>query len=178
MSSERLPPADVDAVVFDVDGVLTDGTLHYTLEGESIKVFHARDGMGMAMLRDSGVRMALISGRSSPMIEARVRELGVTAVKFSRMDKAQALRELSEEWELPFARIAAMGDDLVDIPMLRRVGFSAAPSDADPRVCALVDRVMRSPGGRGAVREFAELVLQARGDFGPYALRFELGESA
>lgn len=175
-SPEIIPPADVDAVVFDVDGVLTDGTLHYTAEGESIKVFHARDGMGMAMLRDSGVRMALISGRSSPMIEARVRELGVSALKFARMDKARALQELSDEWELPVARIAAIGDDLVDLPMLRRVGFSAAPSDADPRVRAVVDRVMQSPGGRGAVREFAELVLRARGDFARFAQRFELGE--
>ena len=178
MNAPKLPPADVDAVVFDVDGVLTDGTLHYTTEGESIKVFHARDGMGMAMLRDSGVRMALISGRSSPMLEARVRELGVTALKLARMDKARALQELVEEWQLPFERIAAMGDDLVDLPMLRRAGFSAAPSDADPRVRAVVDRVMQHPGGRGAVRELAELVLHARGDFAQFAQRFELGDPA
>jgi 3-deoxy-D-manno-octulosonate 8-phosphate phosphatase (KDO 8-P phosphatase) len=176
VSEFREMPADVEAVVFDVDGVLTDGCLHYTAEGETQKVFHARDGMGMAMLRDSGVRMALISGRHSPVIETRVRELGVTWVKFGRMDKARALQELADEWEIPLARIAAIGDDLVDLPMLRRAGFSAAPSDADPRVRAVVDRVMTLPGGRGAVRELAELVLRARGDFARFAARFELEE--
>ena len=174
MSSDRLPPSDVEAVVFDVDGVLTDGTLHYSAEGETLKVFHARDGMGMAMLRDCGVRMAIVSGRASPVIEARVRELGVGPVKFRRMDKARALSELCEEWELEPRRIAAIGDDLVDIPMLRRAGFSAAPADADARVRAAVDRVMSAPGGRGAVRELAELVLRARGDFDALARRFEL----
>lgn len=168
------PPADVDAVVFDVDGCLTDGTLHYGSDGEKTKVFHSRDGMGMAMLRDSGVRMAVISGRASPIIEARLRELGVTEFAFRRMDKRRAIEELERTWSLPAARMAAIGDDLVDVPMLRAVGFAAAPSDADPRVKTVAHRVMDRPGGRGAVRDLAELVLRARGDWDTMVRRFEL----
>lgn len=168
------PPADVDAVVFDVDGCLTDGRLYYGVDGENQKVFHARDGMGMAMLRDSGVRMAVVSGRASPIIEARMRELGVTEFAYRRMDKRRAIEELEERWQLPASRIAALGDDLVDVPMLRAVGFGAAPSDADTRVQAAADRVMTRPGGLGAVRELAELVLRARGDWPKMASRFEL----
>ena len=169
-----MPPADVDGVVFDVDGCLTDGRLHYGFDGENTKVFHARDGMGMAMLRDCGVRMAVISGRASPIIEGRLRELGVSVFEFQRMDKRRALHEVAEQWELPVSRIAVMGDDLVDIPMLRAAGFGAAPADADPRVQAVADRVMQRPGGRGAARELAELVLRARGDWARIVERFEL----
>lgn len=174
MSEGRTPPADVDAVVFDVDGCLTDGTLHYGVDGENTKVFHARDGMGMAMLRDSGVRMAVVSGRASPIIEARLRELGVTEFAYRRMDKRRAIEELEATWELPASRIAAIGDDLVDVPMLRSVGFAAAPADADARVKAVAHRVLQSDGGRGAVRELAELVLRARGDWKTMVKRFEL----
>ena len=168
------PPADVDGVVFDVDGCLTDGTLHYGSDGESTKVFHARDGLGMAMLRDCGVRMAVISGRASPIIQSRLGELGVTVFKFRRMDKARAIEELAEEWSLAPTRMAAVGDDLVDVPMLRTVGYGTAPADADPRVQAVAHRVLAHPGGRGAVRELAELVLRARGDWERITARFEL----
>lgn len=172
--SDARPPADVDGIVFDVDGCLTDGRLYYGVDGENAKVFHARDGMGMAMLRDSGVRMAVVSGRASPIIETRMRELGVTAFAYRRMDKRRAIEELEREWSLPASRIAAIGDDLVDVPMLRAVGFAVAPSDADSRVKAVVDRVMTRPGGQGAIRELAELVLRARGDWPKMIARFEL----
>ena len=175
--SGALPPSDVDAVVFDVDGCLTDGALHYGVDGENTKVFHARDGMGMAMLRDSGIRMAVVSGRASPIIEARLVELGVSVFKYRRMDKRRAIEELVEEWDLPASRMAAIGDDLVDVPMLRAVGFAIAPADADDRVQAVAHRVSSRPGGRGAVRELAELVLRARGDWPTMARRFELEDT-
>lgn len=168
-------PSDIAAVVFDVDGVLTDGSLYYGIEGEQLKVFSARDGMGMAMLRDSGVRMGIVSGRSSPVIEERVRELGIDQIAFRRMDKALALEELATRWKIPVERIACIGDDVVDVPMLRRAGYSACPADADPRVLRVVDRVCESAGGRGAVRELAEAVLRARGDWSVQVERFELG---
>lgn len=174
MSHQVVPASDVDAVVFDVDGCLTDGTLHYGFEGEKTKVFHARDGMGMAMLRDCGVRMAVVSGRASPIIEARLKELGVTEFSYRRLNKRRAIEELEATWNLPAARIAAIGDDVVDVPMLRAVGFGAAPSDAEASVRAVADRVLTRPGGRGAVRELAELVLRARGDWAKMVERFEL----
>lgn len=176
MSSESrsTPSRDVDAVVFDVDGVLTDGCLYYGPTGEELKVFHARDGLGMAMLRDSGVRMGVVSGRNSPLVESRLRELGVSLFEMGRMDKAIALDQLLEQWELPASRVAVIGDDLVDIPMLRRAGFGAAPADADPRVRAVANRVLDANGGHGAVRELAELVLRARGDWEAQCARFEV----
>lgn len=153
----------IEGVVFDVDGVLTDGTLFYGIEGEALKAFSARDGMGMAMLRESGIRMAIVSGRESPVVEARAQSLGVAPVEMGRMDKATALVEIARDWDLALGRIAVIGDDLVDIPMFRKAGLSAAPADADPRVRERADLVLEANGGRGAVREFCEIILRRRG---------------
>jgi len=130
------------------------------------------------MLRDAGVPMAVVSGRSSPSLSARLAELGVDAIHFARMDKAEALRQVCQAWSVDPSRVAAMGDDLVDIPMLRRVGFSAAPADADSRVRDLVHHVCSAGGGRGAVRELCELVLRSRGDWAAVATRFELEDAS
>lgn len=164
----------IEGVVFDVDGVLTDGTLYYGIEGESMKAFSARDGMGMAMLRESGIRMAIVSGRESPVVEARAKSLGVDPVEMGRMDKAAALTEIARGWGVAPARIAVVGDDLVDIPMFRRAGLSAAPADADPRVRDRADIVLTAAGGRGAVRELCEIVLRRRGLWKGMLRRFEL----
>lgn len=172
----QVPGFAVQGVVLDIDGVLTDGSLCYAADGELFKVTSARDGLGMAMLRDAGVRIAVVSGRKSPSLAARLAELGVSTVHFARMDKAEALQQVCAEWSVDPSQLAAMGDDLVDIPMLRRVGFSAAPADADPRVRAMVRHVCASGGGRGAVRELCELVLRSRGDWAAVAERFETGE--
>ena len=172
-----VPDFAVEGLVLDIDGVLTDASLYYTPDGEVLKVVSARDGMGMAMLRDAGVPMAVISGRSSPSLLARLRELGVSAIEFSRMDKAEALARICDDWGTDVAKVAAMGDDLVDVPMLRRAGWSAAPADADPRVAALADYVCNAGGGRGAVREVCELVLRSRGEWDAIEQRFELGEA-
>lgn len=167
----------VEAVVFDVDGVLTDGTLFYGIDGEALKAFSARDGMGMAMLRDSGIRMAIVSGRRSPVVEARARSLGVSPVEMGRMDKASALEEIARVWKLDCAQIGVVGDDLVDVPMFRRAGFSAAPSDADPRVIEQADLRLEAAGGRGAVREFCEIVLRDRGLWAAMLARFDMEEA-
>ncbi len=166
-------PAGVKGVVFDVDGVLTDGMLYFDVHGESLKRFSARDGMGMAMLRDSGFLMAIVSGRNSPVVEKRARDLGVDPVILGRMDKAEALVEIARRWDCSCEELAAVGDDLVDLPMLRRAGFSAAPADADPRVLELVDLKLNHAGGRGAVRELAEVLLRAQGKFASFLERFE-----
>jgi 3-deoxy-D-manno-octulosonate 8-phosphate phosphatase (KDO 8-P phosphatase) len=166
--------ASVVGVVFDVDGVLTDGSLHFDREGESTKVFSARDGMGMAMLRDSGIKMAIVSGRPSPVVEERARSLGVHPVLLGRMDKAAALEEIANQWQVSCDELAAVGDDLVDIPMLRRAGLSAAPADADPRVREAVELELTASGGRGAARELCEFILSAQGKLEAFLKRFEV----
>lgn len=169
-----VPEFAVGGLVLDIDGVLTDASLYYSAEGETLKVMSARDGMGMAMLRDASVPMAVVSGRASPVIEARLAELGVEGIEFRRMDKSAAFISICRDWGLEPGQVAAIGDDLVDIPMLRRAGFSAAPADADPRVRRVVHHVCAAPGGRGAVRELCELVLRSRGEWAAIAERFEL----
>jgi 3-deoxy-D-manno-octulosonate 8-phosphate phosphatase (KDO 8-P phosphatase) len=171
------PDFAVEGLVLDVDGVLTDSSLYYAPEGEMLKVVSARDGMGMAMLRDAGVRMAVVSGRSSPTVLQRLKELGVSAIEFSRMDKAEAFTKICADWGVDPSRVAAMGDDLVDVPMLRRAGFAAAPADADPRVREVAAHVCAAAGGRGAVREVCEIILRSRGDWAAIEKRFELGGS-
>jgi 3-deoxy-D-manno-octulosonate 8-phosphate phosphatase (KDO 8-P phosphatase) len=171
------PEFAIEGLVLDIDGVLTDASLYYAPDGEFLKVVSARDGMGMAMCRDARVPMAVISGRSSPTLLQRLRELGVSAIEFSRMDKADALARICDDWGVDVARVAAMGDDLVDVPMLRRAGWSAAPADADSRVRAVADYVCMAGGGRGAVREVCELILRSRGDWAAIEQRFELGEA-
>jgi len=170
-----VPDFAVQGLVLDIDGVLTDASLHFSAAGEVQKVMSARDGMGMALLRDAGVPIAVISGRSSELIEERLVELGVRTIHFRRMDKAQALAQVCEGWLVDPSQVAAMGDDLVDVPMLRRAGFSAAPADADQRVRAVADLVCQAGGGRGAVREVCEIILRSRGEWSAIEERFELG---
>jgi 3-deoxy-D-manno-octulosonate 8-phosphate phosphatase (KDO 8-P phosphatase) len=169
-----VPAFPLEGLVLDIDGVVTDANLYYAAEGEVLKVMSARDGMGMALLRDAGVPMAVVSGRASPMIEARLRELGVSAIEFRRMDKAVALEEICRGWQTTPDKVAAIGDDIVDVPMLRRAGFSAAPVDADPRVLAVADHVCTASGGRGAIREVCEIILRSRGEWSAIVERFEL----
>jgi 3-deoxy-D-manno-octulosonate 8-phosphate phosphatase (KDO 8-P phosphatase) len=162
----------------DVDGVLTDGRLYYGPDGEALKAFHSRDGLGLALLHDAGVKLAIVSGRTSPVIGARARDLHVDPCLTGRLDKAQALHEVAAAWGLPPGAIAAIGDDIVDLPMLLLAGLSLAPCDSDPRVRARVQRVLRSRGGRGAVREACETILQSRGDWEWVQRRYHLTPTA
>jgi 3-deoxy-D-manno-octulosonate 8-phosphate phosphatase (KDO 8-P phosphatase) len=173
-----VPGFAIEGLVLDVDGVLTDASLYYAEAAEVMKVVSARDGMGMALLRDAGIPMAVVSGRASPMVTARLEELGVSTIEFRRMDKAAAFGRICEDWGLDPARVAAMGDDIVDVPMLRRAGFAAAPADADPRVRGVADHVCAAAGGRGAVRELCEIILASRGAWAAIEERFELGEGS
>lgn len=164
----------IEAFVLDVDGVLSNGHLYYGEGGELMKSFHVRDGLGLALLRDRGVRCAILSGRHSPVVTARAAELGIEPCLLGRTDKGAALAEIASGWGLPLSKLAAIGDDLVDIPMLRAVGLSFAPADADPRVRAVVDVVCATDGGEGAVRDACEHILRARGDWAHCAARFGL----
>jgi 3-deoxy-D-manno-octulosonate 8-phosphate phosphatase (KDO 8-P phosphatase) len=167
----RLPPqvrnklAPIRLLVLDVDGVLTDGMLHFTADGEQLKTFSVRDGLGMVLLRRAGIEIAIITARSSDAVAARCRDLGIRdeLVVRGAGDKSAALDELIADLDLDDGEIAAMGDDLPDLPMLRRAGFAFCPADAAPEVVAMCDHVCGRSGGRGAVREAAEILLKAKG---------------
>jgi 3-deoxy-D-manno-octulosonate 8-phosphate phosphatase (KDO 8-P phosphatase) len=157
------PAAQIALLVLDVDGVLTDGRLWYGPDGESQKVFHVRDGHGIKALLAAGVRIAVISGRRSDAVAARMRELGVADVVQGADDKAGALAGLLERVGVDARRVACLVDDAPDLPMMAAVGLPAAVADAQPEVIAAAAHVTRARGGRGAVREFCEFLLAARG---------------
>jgi 3-deoxy-D-manno-octulosonate 8-phosphate phosphatase (KDO 8-P phosphatase) len=153
-------------LVLDVDGVLTDGRLWFGAEGETLKTFHVRDGLGIKRLRAAGIEVAVISGRSSPAVSARMRELGVTEVAQGVEDKGAALAALLARKELSGTDCACLVDDAPDLPLMRAVGLPAAVADAEPEVIAAARYVTRRPGGAGAVREFCDWLLAARGGAG------------
>ena len=154
----------VRLLLLDVDGVLTDGRLHYGPEGELMKSFDVKDGHGLVLLRDH-VELGVISGRPG-LSRKRLEELRVKHMVFAQRDKLAGYAELAH---LGFAddEVAYMGDDVNDLGLLEKVGLSAAPADARPEVLRTVHWVARSPGGRGAVRELCELLLGARGLWNP-----------
>jgi len=153
----------VRLVVFDVDGVLTDGGLHFDERGHEHKVFHSRDGHGMKMLLEAGVGIAVISGRVSEAVTHRMAGLGVRHVHQGCRDKLPAYRALLEELDLRPEQTAYVGDDVVDLPVMRRAGLAVAVADAHPLVRERAHWCTALPGGRGAAREVCELVLEARG---------------
>ncbi len=160
---DRLVP--IRLLVLDVDGVLTDGTLVYGSTGEVVKQFHVRDGLGIRLLMNAGIEVAVVSGRRSEAILARCRELGVREdlVFQGSQDKEAHLDQLERTLRLEDRQVAGMGDDLPDLPLLARVGFAACPSDAVPEVAAACHLVCGAGGGQGAVRELAELLLKGQG---------------
>ena len=148
---------------FDVDGVLTDGTLYFSSQGDEIKAFSSLDGHGLKMLRRTGVEIAIISGRSSRALELRAQNLGITELHMGVEDKRALLIELAARRGIELAQTGYMGDDVVDLPILRACGFSAAVADAHTEVLARVDYVATKGGGRGAVREVCDLIIRAQG---------------
>ena len=150
-------------MIFDVDGVLTDGTLLYGAAGEELKAFSAHDGHGLKMLAESGVACALLSGRRSAAVTLRARELGIAHVLLGIDDKRSACEALLKEQNLNLQSIGFMGDELVDLPVLTRCGFACAPHEAPAAVRRRVHYVAKAPAGRGAAREVCELVMRAQG---------------
>lgn len=152
-------------LLFDVDGVFTDGHLLYGAEGERWKVFHVRDGLGLRLAQKAGLKVGILSGRGNEALAFRAQELGVDALIQERSDKGTAFREFLLDYGENPERIAYMGDDVLDLPVLRRCGLSFAPADAVAEVKERVDRVLQHPGGSAVVREMCELILRARGDW-------------
>ena len=155
--------AAVRLIVFDVDGVLTDGGLYYGPDGEALKRFDVRDGHAMALARKAGLPCAWLTARSSPMVELRARELGIAIVRQGRRHKLEGLEEILGELATPPEACAYMGDDLNDLAPMARVGLPACPADAASEVRAQALFVAHHPGGRGAARELIELCLKASG---------------
>lgn len=154
--------AGIRLVVFDVDGVFTDGRLWIGSDGVEYKAFSVRDGVGVKGLLRAGIEVAIISGRASPAVDQRMAELGVTRVVQGREDKGTALSQLLEELHIEPLHTAYLGDDTPDLGALRMVGLPASVADAHAEVRAASTWVSTQPGGRGAVREFCEFLLGAR----------------
>ena len=151
--------------MFDVDGVLTDGGLHYSDSGEETKVFDVRDGLGMKILQSTGVRLAIITSRSSRCVVRRGEELAIDFVFQGVEDKLAKFQALTAELGLELSACAYMGDDWVDLPVLTRCGLAVSVPDAPAAVRQRAHYVTRASGGRGAVREACELIMQAQGTF-------------
>ena len=148
--------------LLDVDGVLTDGTITYTHEGNEIKSFHTRDGLGIRLLMESGVEVGLITARESEAVNRRVEDLGIKYVFQKAKNKLEIFEQLLEELELQPSEVGYMGDDWLDLPLLVRVGFGATVEDAVTEVLQVAHYVTKRKGGRGAVREVCDLILEAK----------------
>jgi 3-deoxy-D-manno-octulosonate 8-phosphate phosphatase (KDO 8-P phosphatase) len=152
-------------ILLDVDGVLTDGRLGLTAAGEEIKFFSIYDGLGIRMAQKAGWQVGFLSGRSSQEVESRARELGVEIVVQGSRDKIKDLESILSQSNLKASQVAFIGDDLPDLPVLKRVGFSAAPDNAVEAVKQSVDYVTQRRGGEGAVREVVDLFLKTTGQW-------------
>lgn len=151
--------AAIRLLVLDVDGVLTDGRLYFGPAGEALKAFHVRDGLGIKLIERAGVRVAVVSGRESPAVTERCRELGIRHVVQACDDKLSAVALIAKELGMALTQVGCVVDDTSDLPLVAAAGLSFAVSDAHPAVLRAVHRVTRNAGGRGAVREVCDWLL-------------------
>jgi len=156
----------VRVAFFDVDGVLTDGGLYMSDQGETLKRFHILDGLGLKLLQKAGITPAVITGRDSKPLRARLEALGIAQVHYGTEDKLPAAEKTLKALGLAWAQAAAIGDDWPDLPVLRRCAFAGAPANAHAEVKAAVHHVTRAQGGHGAAREFCDVLLTAAGRYG------------
>lgn len=157
----------IELVSFDVDGVLTDGRIVYTDDGREIKAFHVQDGAAIKQLMAGGIHVALLTGRSSPVVERRAAELGIRHLQQGLADKGPALEELTRSLHLSTAQVAHVGDDLPDLVLFDRVGLAISVPNGHPEVRRRADYVTETRGGDGVAREVVELLMRARGTW-PY----------
>ena len=153
----------VRLMIFDVDGVMTDGGLYYTDAGEELKAFNSLDGHGLKMLRQSGVKLAIITGRNSRLVEHRARNLGIDFLHQGAHDKLASFERLLAEAGVTPEQCGYMGDDVIDLPVMRRVAFSVAVPAAPELVQQHAHYVTGRQGGHGAVREVCELIMASQG---------------
>jgi 3-deoxy-D-manno-octulosonate 8-phosphate phosphatase (KDO 8-P phosphatase) len=155
--------ARVRLVIFDVDGVLTDGSLFYGDDGQEYKAFHSKDGHGMKLLQSTGVQIGIITARTSRVVEIRMQSLGIEHVFQGQLEKLPAYGRLKKASGLGDEQIAYVGDDVVDLPIMTRVGLAIGVQDAHPLVLRHAHWQTPSPGGRGAARDVCELLMEAQG---------------
>ena len=155
----------IKLLILDVDGVLTDGRLFFDTEGNEYKSFHARDGHGIKLLRQTGVDIAVISGRKSSIVSLRMQTLGIDLVYQGHENKRSAFTEIIEKTGVTPEQTAHVGDDLLDLPIMVRVGLAIAVNDANFAVKEFADWCTTLPGGQGAVREVCDFIMQAQGNF-------------
>ena len=167
MSDVSTKAADIKLVIFDVDGVLTNGGLFFGDSGEEYKMFNSKDGHGMKMLQDSGVHIAIITGRTSNVVTQRMINLGVEHVFQGVADKNIAYQELKAQLGIDDNNIAYMGDDVIDLPVMTKVGLPMAVADAHPVVIENAAWTSQHKGGHGAAREACEMIMKAQGTLAP-----------
>jgi 3-deoxy-D-manno-octulosonate 8-phosphate phosphatase (KDO 8-P phosphatase) len=165
--------ARIELLVLDVDGVLTDGRVIYTAAGDEVKSFHVRDGSGLKFWRQSGKKIAILSGRASPAVDRRAAELGITAVVQGVGEKLPAFRRILNDLGLRPDQACAVGDDLPDLPVLRHCGLGVAVADAVPELKAAAAYVTTVPGGHGAVREAVEWLMRGQGTWASVVAELE-----
>lgn len=157
--------ARVRLMIFDVDGILTDGSLHFGPDGEVIKTFNALDGHGIKMLQHSGVATAIISARQSAIVARRAADLGIAHVHQGVHDKRIAFEQLLAQCDIGADACGFAGDDVIDLPILSRIGFAASVPNGHAEVQARVHYVTQAPGGRGAAREICDFILRAQNNY-------------
>jgi 3-deoxy-D-manno-octulosonate 8-phosphate phosphatase (KDO 8-P phosphatase) len=155
----------VKAAIFDVDGVLTDGSVYIGDGGELFKAFHTLDGHGLKLLQGCGITPLLITGRDSPAVRRRVADLGLAHARYGVSDKLAAVEPLLQTLAIDWGDLAVIGDDWPDLPLLVRAGFACAPVNAHAEVKAVAHHVTAARGGQGAAREFCDLLLMAAGHY-------------
>ncbi|MDY0163886.1 HAD-IIIA family hydrolase [Desulfobotulus sp.] len=154
---------DIALLLLDVDGVLTPGTIIYNDAGEETKVFHVKDGLGLRLLMDAGIRVGIVTGRAAPALRHRLANLGITLIWDGVKNKAALIEEIQSRTGLSPQAMAFMGDDLPDLGLMQRVGLSITVADAALEVRERAGFTTRAPGGQGAVREVCEAILKAKG---------------
>lgn len=152
---------NIRLLILDVDGVMTDGSIIMDRLGDELKAFNVRDGHGIKLLQRAGIQIAIITGRCSPVVERRAKDLGIEFVIQKSLNKAEALAKLEQQSGIPAENCAMMGDDIIDLPPMYRCGLSLTPSDAHLSLLAYADWVSDNPGGRGAIRQAAEGLILA-----------------
>jgi len=155
--------AQIKLVVFDVDGVLTDGGLFFGDDGQEYKAFYSRDGLGMKLLQQTGVEIGVITARNSKVVEHRMRNLGIKNVYQGKLNKLDAFHDLLTKLNISAVQTAYAGDDVVDLPVMKEAGLAIAVQDAHPFVKQHAHWITQHGGGRGAARDVCELIMQAQG---------------
>jgi 3-deoxy-D-manno-octulosonate 8-phosphate phosphatase (KDO 8-P phosphatase) len=161
-------------VVFDVDGVLTDGSLYLGDGGEEYKAFYSRDGLGMSLLQNTGVKIGIITGRTSQVVQYRMQSLGIKHVMQGVSDKLPALMQMCQVEGVDAAQVAYVGDDVIDVPVLKHAGLAIAVADAHSSIFPYVHWRTQANGGRGAAREVCELIMHAQGTLTAQLQYFEM----